>query len=94
MKKKFEYFLNARSFGYAIRTGLISAFAMRLIDKTSGKFLGLQLLFPSVSDLQLLFPSASERCFPIFKTVGFLRPLRGTSEQVEFISARTGSKKL
>ena len=35
-----------RSFGYAIRTGLISAFAMRLIDKTSGKFLGITIAFP------------------------------------------------
>ena len=67
--------------------------------KFSGKFFGLQLLltfpvgvdfqFPSDSDLHLLFPSDSERCFPIFKTGGFLRPLRETSEQVEFISART-----
>ena len=41
-----------------------------LWTKQAESFWGLQLLSPSDSDLHLLSPSDSERCFPIFKTVG------------------------
>ena len=77
-----------RSFGYAIRTGLISAFAMRLYRQNKRKVFGDYNCFPLRTAIYI--------CFPLRTAIYICCPLRTAnvvslySKRSDNISARTG----
>ena len=69
---------NPRSFGYAIRTGLISAFAMRLYRQNKRKVFGDYNCFPLRTAIYICFPLRTANVVSLY------------SKRADNISARTG----